>query len=78
LHVASTHLPFVHLPLAGSTQSMLLVQVFCAGHAAHDPPQSTSLSEPFFTPSLHVASAHLPPLHLPLAGSTQSAFGPQF
>jgi hypothetical protein len=35
-------------------------------HAPHDPPQSVSLSVPFFTPSLQVAAWHTPPVHTPL------------
>src|SRR4051812_34834636 len=38
------------------------------------PPQSTSVSTPFFTVSVHVGLAHLPPLQTPL---TQSAPLPQ-
>src|SRR5690606_31223084 len=36
---------------------------------AHEPPQSTSVSSPFFTPSEHEASAQAPPEQLPLAQS---------
>src|SRR4051812_8667208 len=47
-----------------------------AGHARpkpqgaeHAPPQSTSASPPFFTPSVHVGVAQPPPAHTPLAQS---------
>jgi hypothetical protein len=45
--------PFVHGPLA---QSAVVLQVLLGAHVAPQfPPQSTSVSAPFFTVSLHVA-----------------------
>jgi hypothetical protein len=38
-----------------------------------EPPQSVSVSLPFFTPSPHAAPWQTLPVHLPLAGRTQSA-----
>jgi hypothetical protein len=73
LHVAATHLAFMHLPLAGSAQSAFVLQAFISPQPAQPPPQSTSVSSPFLTPSLHAAAAHFFAVHLPLAGSAQSA-----
>jgi hypothetical protein len=46
----------VHTPL---WQSAPTLQVFDVAHLEHDPPQSTSVSLPFFEPSEHVAVWHL-------------------
>jgi hypothetical protein len=72
LQAAATHLPPVHLPLAGKMQSEFVPQFFVTMQPVQPPPQSTSLSEPFWTVSLQAAAAHLPPVHLPLTGSLQS------
>jgi hypothetical protein len=42
----------------------------------HEPPQSTAVSVPFFTPSPQLAATHTLPEHLPLPGSTQSPLPP--
>jgi len=51
-------------------QSPCTLQSFPSAHAAQLPPQSTSLSVPFFTPSLHVAAqciaVQTPPRQSPL------------
>ncbi|HVU03082.1 MAG TPA: hypothetical protein VHE30_15080 [Polyangiaceae bacterium] len=50
LHAGATHFPLVQTPL---TQSEPDPQVLPVLHFEHTlPPQSTSLSEPFFAPSL--------------------------
>src|SRR5262245_59103692 len=38
-------------------------------HAPHEPPQSTPVSSPFWTPSSHAAAAHMSLSHTPLAQS---------
>jgi hypothetical protein len=50
VHVGAWHLPFVHTPF---WQSASVVQVLLVPHRLQVvlPPQSTSLSAPFFTPS---------------------------
>jgi hypothetical protein len=65
LQVADWQTPFVHT---------LLAQSDAAAHFLPDaqraqlplPPQSTSVSPPFCTPSLHVGAWHAPPEHTPL------------
>jgi len=37
------------------------------GEAAHEPPQSTAVSVPFFTVSVQLGVAHRPPAQTPLA-----------
>jgi hypothetical protein len=37
----------------------------------HEPPQSTSVSVPFATPSSHAGASHAPSLHTPLAQSPE-------
>jgi hypothetical protein len=71
------HVPLTH---AEAEQSLFVPQPLpTAQFAVQVPPQSTSVSFPFLTPSVHVAATHLPPLeHLPLAGSAQSVFALQF
>jgi hypothetical protein len=44
-------------------QSVSTPQVSPIGHAGQLPPQSTSVSLPFFTPSEHDGAWHVPPLH---------------
>jgi hypothetical protein len=73
LQLAATHLPFVHFPLLGSTQSALVLHSLFTAQPPQLPPQSTSVSLPFWTPSLQAAAAHFLATHLPLAGSAQSA-----
>jgi hypothetical protein len=66
-------------------QSKSLPQDLPFAHAPHvPPPQSTSVSAPFFTPSVQVAAAQLPAVHTPeehwlpqlpqLAGSAETLF----
>jgi hypothetical protein len=45
---------------AADEQSPLSSQRRPAAQSVHDPPQSTSLSEPFLAPSEHVAAEHVP------------------
>jgi hypothetical protein len=47
-------------------QSGPLLQTLPDAHLAQVEPQSTSVSVPFFTPSLQLGTAHLPALHTPL------------
>jgi hypothetical protein len=73
LQLALAQVPPEHLPLAGSAQSEFALQPLPTAHVdGQPPPQSVSGSGPFLTPSVHVGVAHLPPVHLPLAGSAQS------
>jgi hypothetical protein len=53
-----------HEPLA---QSLAAEQLWPSGHLGHIvwPPQSTPLSRPLKTPSLHVGAAQTPPVHTP-------------
>jgi hypothetical protein len=50
-------------------QSVPLLHVFPTAHAGHDPPQSTSVSVPFFTVSVHVGLAQSLFLQRPLVQS---------
>jgi hypothetical protein len=51
-------------------QSVLAAQSFpMAQSAGHEPPQSTSVSVPFFAPSMQVGAAHVLPLQTSLAQS---------
>jgi hypothetical protein len=45
--------PFEH---TCDAQSVACTQVLPFAHGAHEPPQSTALSSPSFTPSLHDAA----------------------
>jgi hypothetical protein len=48
-------------------------------HRAHvPPPQSTSVSAPFFTPSVQVAAAHWWLVHTPLGQSDATVHWPGF
>jgi len=53
------------------TQSLSTLHIFPAAHLGQAPPQSTSVSVPFFTVSVHVGAAHdfVPPLHTPVVQS---------
>jgi hypothetical protein len=57
------HFPFVQAP--GAKQSVVAPQSLPSPHPVHEPPQSTSVSAPFFTPSLHDAVWHVPFLQTP-------------
>ena len=46
----------VQTPLLQSAGSR---QVFASSHGAHDPPQSTSVSSPFFNPSMQSTATHV-------------------
>ncbi|CAM2194900.1 protein of unknown function [Paraburkholderia kururiensis] len=46
-------------------QSVDTRQALPALQAPHAPPQSTPVSEPFFTPSVQVAAWHVPEVHTP-------------
>ena len=60
-------MPPVHTPL---TQSPAAAQVLPAVHLLHvAPPQSMSVSLPFFTPSLQVGAWQVPPEQTPLVQS---------
>src|SRR5512146_2430160 len=48
---SAAQVPFTHVPLA---QSALELQCLPAAHGRQSPPQSTSDSGPFVTPSMHV------------------------
>ena len=62
----AAHLPAVHTPLK---QSAGAPQPSPRSQPAHEPPQSTSLSLPFFTPSPQLAAAQAPASHTLLAQS---------
>ena len=62
----AAHLPAVHTPL---TQSAGPPQPSPTSQSLQGPPQSMSLSPPFFTPSPQPAAAHLPALHTMLGQS---------
>jgi hypothetical protein len=63
VHVGATHLPLAHLLLRQS-QSDATPHVRPTGQRAQlPPPQSTSDSVPFLTPSLHVAALQNPAVH---------------
>jgi hypothetical protein len=69
LHMADWHLSGlpVQTPLV---QSLPVAQVLVSAHLGHAaPPQSTSVSVPFFTTSLHVGALHVPPVHTPFTQS---------
>jgi len=51
----------------------LTLQPFCNPHAGHEPPQSLSVSVPFFTPSEHVGAAQTLFVQTPLVQSGPSA-----
>jgi hypothetical protein len=53
------------------TQSVAAAQAFEPAQREQllAPPQSTSVSKPFFTLSLHAGTAHCPPVHTPLVQS---------
>jgi hypothetical protein len=53
----AVHRPAKHAPML---QSPSTPQFFPTAQGLHDPPQSTSVSVPFFTKSVHCASMHLP------------------
>jgi hypothetical protein len=59
---------WAHVPvspaLAGSQRPL---RILSGGHGWQvPPPQSRSVSAPFFTPSAHVAATHVPVAQLPL------------
>mmetsp|Transcript_24545 Transcript_24545/g.50957 ORF Transcript_24545/g.50957 Transcript_24545/m.50957 type:complete len:214 (-) Transcript_24545:353-994(-) len=62
-----THVPPWHWPDRQSPLTRHCLPLLHLGQVP--PPQSTSVSAPFVTPSLHVTSVHLPLSHTPLAQS---------
>jgi hypothetical protein len=66
LQLVGAHFPATHAPAAQSDGD---VQVLPSWQAGHDPPQSTSLSLPFFTASVHVGAAQRPLTQTPDAQS---------
>jgi hypothetical protein len=67
-----THIPGALPKQLSFAQSVFCLQCFWSAHFGHaGPPQSTSVSISFWTPSVQVGAWHVPPLHTP---STQSAF----
>jgi hypothetical protein len=73
LQVAVWQTPPVHTPLV---QSPADAHFWPSAHlrvAAQAPPQSVSLSVPFFTPSEQLGDAHAWPVHTPLAQSPLTA-----
>jgi hypothetical protein len=74
LHVPARQRPPEHLPLLGNTQSAFVPQPWPTPQPVQVPPQSTAVSVPFCTPSLHVAAWHVPATQCPLPGNTPSAF----
>jgi hypothetical protein len=60
---------WAHVPVSHGArwQSASPPHPFPGGHAWQvPPPQSTSVSAPFLTPSAHVAATHVPVTQLPL------------
>jgi hypothetical protein len=62
------HVPLLQFP---DTQSPFTLQLSVSAQSGHGPPQSTSVSPPFCTPSLHDAARHTKAEHTLLV---QSAF----
>jgi hypothetical protein len=73
MQVGVWQMPPVQTPLAQSpaTEQLLPFAHFLAG--AHAPPQSMSVSLPFFTTSLQFAAAHALPVQTPLTQSVPPA-----
>src|SRR6476659_4169178 len=67
---ARAHGPQVPVSQPPLRQSSAWTHCLPFEHAAHEPPQSTSLSSPLFSPSLHVASLQVPPVHAWLSQSS--------
>jgi hypothetical protein len=68
--------PLRHVVLqAHDSQSPGTSHCFPAPHGPQLPPQSTSVSSPFFTPSLHVGAWQPPTVHTPLAQSPPTSQG---
>jgi len=63
---ASTQTPDEQMPDA---QSLSPLHDWLVMQSGHDPPQSTSLSSPFFMPSPQPANTQTPPAHSPDAQS---------
>ena len=63
------HLPPMQLELL---QSIWPLHAWPSAHAGHDPPQSTSVSSPFATPSPQLGGAHFVLTQNPLAQSFPS------
>src|SRR5438045_9657411 len=69
LHVGVWQMPPVQTPLVQSPASEQCRPLPHFFDGAQLPPQSTSVSVPFFTVSLHVGAAQVVPLQTPLAQS---------
>jgi hypothetical protein len=68
-------IPLVVVQVSPASQSEVALHSFDSPQAAHvPPPQSTSVSFPFFTPSLQVAAWHCPATQTPVK---QSRSAPQ-
>jgi hypothetical protein len=69
VHFGTWQMPPVHTPLVQSpgTAHPLVSAHFLDG--AQLPPQSVSVSDPFFTPSVQIGATQVVPLHTPLAQS---------
>jgi hypothetical protein len=55
-----THVPGRYPKQYPFAQSAFTAHCFWSPHGGHDPPQSTSVSVPFQTPSVHEGAAHTP------------------
>jgi hypothetical protein len=70
LQLAGVQVPFApQMPFrqsAATAQPLPSPHFLPVGAATHEPPQSTAVSLPFFTPSLQVGAAHAPPVQTPL------------
>ena len=68
VHAIGTQTLLGHAPLwqSAATEHALVSAHF----AAQEPPQSMSVSLPFFTPSAHEGTAHRLPVQTPLTQST--------
>jgi hypothetical protein len=60
LHAAVAQTLPVHLPLVGIVQSSSSPHRLPMPHRVHDPPQSSSVSSPFWTPSVQPGAMQLP------------------
>jgi hypothetical protein len=77
VHLVGSQVVAEHMPLMQmfDVQSALAAQPLPLSHLVEQvPPQSMSVSLPFFAPSVHVAVAQRPPVHAP---PVQSVFTEQ-
>jgi hypothetical protein len=74
LQVGAAQAPLAHTPLAQLAPAPVpLPHIFPFAQGGHDPPQSTSVSVLFFTPSAQLAAAQIPSMQTPFAQSPATA-----